>query len=91
MSSSHWQEVLREGLLTVECAPNLVRWSQLAERAQHQAYLISLPTEMTIVQCFSCSPLPLKKGRLMWVYNRYAKIFHFSHVRRQVKYTLQKK
>lgn len=46
MSSTHWQEVLQEGLLTVECAPNLVRWSQLAERALRQADLISLPMEM---------------------------------------------
>lgn len=59
MSSSHWQEVLREGLLTVECAPNLVWWSQLAERAQRQAYLISLPMEMrncSVLLLFSFAP-----------------------------------
>lgn len=49
MSSSHWQEVLREVLVPVECAPNLVWWSRLSGWALSQAYLISLiswPMEM---------------------------------------------
>lgn len=75
MSSSHWQEVLREALLPVECAANLGWWGRLAGQALCQAYLVSLPMEMRNGSVLLLSPLPLKKSRLMWVYNHCTKVF----------------
>lgn len=87
MSSSHWQEVLREVLLPVECAPNLVWWSQLTGRAQCQAYLISLPLEMrngSVLLLFSFAPEE-RQVKCEFVITT-PRFFHLSHVGRYVKY-----
>lgn len=86
MSSSHWQEVLLEGLVTV-----FPTWSDGISMlrvlsARHIIFLCLWRGGM--VQCFFC--LPVKKDKFILIYSGYTETFHLNHIGRHMKHISEK-